>query len=78
MATAITTIARSVQAIVNDLATTRQRIAVLSAEITDGLDPRHAAWDELDQRLPALENELKAAIYADTGVSWDLLARVMS
>jgi len=78
MATAIRTITRSVAAIVNDLATTRQRIASLSADITDGADPRHAVWDDLDQRLPALESELKAAVYAQTGVSWDLLERAMA
>ncbi len=80
MATAIRSITREVSAVVLDLATTRQRIASVSAEVTQfgEDDAKLTAWDQLDDRAHALENELKAAIYAQTGVSWDLLEGVMA
>ena len=78
MATAIRSITRDVSAVVLDLATTRQRIASISADVNGMDDSKLTAWDQLDDRKFALEDELKAAIFAQTGVSWDLLEGVMA
>ena len=78
MATAIRSITRSVSAVVLDLATTRQRIAAISASMHGMDDALLTAWDQLDERKFALEDELKAAVFAQTGVSWDLLEGVMA
>lgn len=80
MATAIHTLTRTLPAIVSDMATTRQRRAVLDADMY-GSDPtrgQEQAMDELDARLDALTAEFDAAFYAATGVSWDLAEGVRS
>lgn len=72
-------ISRPLSFIVNDLATTKARMACLDASLGD-----HAAtaaedeqWDALNSREHALEQEVRECVYALTGVSFDLLERVM-
>ena len=72
MATQPFQIPRTLSAIVMDLATTRQRIAVLNAapDEDDG-------WDALTDRRDALQSEFEAVFYQTTGVSWALAEGVM-
>jgi len=74
------TISRELPAITLDLATTRQRFATLLSRIGDDTPDAEEdrLWDELEQRQTALEIEFDAAVYAMTGVSWDMLSAVRS
>ena len=74
MASQVHAIPRTMASIVMDLATTRQRIAVLHAQPEregDGTDVLHA-------REHALECEFKATFEATTGVRWSVAQQVMS
>lgn len=77
MATAPLIHLRTPSAIVCDLATVRQRVASLLAR-QDETGPEYAERCRLEDRQTVLESELQSAVYSATGVSWDLLAGVMS
>ena len=72
MATQVHQIPRTMASIVMDLATTRQRIAVLNAAPDDD-----DGWDALTDRRDALQSEFEAVFYQTTGVSWALAEGVM-
>jgi len=65
--------ARGLVAVTLDLATTRQRIAVLNAR-ADSDD----GWDELTDRRATLEREFQEQFRQATGVDWALAQEVMS
>jgi len=69
-------IARTLSAIVADLATTNQRLSVHYTGLGEPTQAEHREWDALEDRKYALEREMDAAIYLATGVSWHLLQEV--
>jgi hypothetical protein len=69
MATKAIHLARPLLSVVQDLATTRLRIANC---IASGRDET-----PLELRRMDLEREIEAALFADTGVNWDVLKAVM-
>lgn len=73
MATQIHQIPRTMASIVMDLATTRQRIAVLNTRPDDD-----DGWDALTDRRDVLQAEFEAVFFADTGVRWSVATQVMS
>lgn len=64
---------RSLATVTMDLATTRQRIAVLN--VRPGSDD---GWDGLTDRRDALEREFQDEFRRLTGVDWALASEVMS
>jgi hypothetical protein len=66
-------IARSLPAIVIDLATTRQRLACHYAGHGESVE-----MDRLERRRFALEAEFEISFYEATGVNWTLAKESMS